>query len=101
YRFADYNTNTKLELERHKFERATQKLELSAAKRLGLVALEGLPAIARSIATSGASLPVDVGIELLSICCSFLGRSWADRKLADQYPIGSYAYRMEQLLEAH
>ena len=101
YRFADFNSNTRLELERRKFEQAMQKLELSAVKRLGLVALEGLPAIARSLSTSGASLPARVGVELLSVCCSFLGKSWSERKLSDQYPIGSYAYRVEQLLAAH
>ena len=51
--------------------------------------------------TSGASLPTDAGIALLSIFCSFLGKSWADRKLSEQYPLGSFAYGIQKALHGN
>jgi hypothetical protein len=99
YRFADFRVSTQLQSEVHNFEKAVKKLELSAAKRLGIVMMEGIPSLARAVVSPTVPLPIEIGIQLLSIFCGFLGKEWSARKLSDEYPLGSFAYKIRRGLD--
>ena len=73
---------------------AMRKLDSALAKRLGLVALEGIPSVARAFSSREGSWMTEAGIQILSILCKSVAQEWRSRELSDKYRLGSYAYRI-------
>jgi len=96
YRFAAFHVARKLEGEAIEVERAMRKLDSNLAKRLGLVAIEGIPSIARAFSSSEGSWMTEAGIQILSILCNSLAQDWRARELSEKFRLGSYAYRIRR-----
>jgi hypothetical protein len=101
YRFAEFRVSTRVQSEASRVERAVRKLDKGFMKRLGIVATEGLPSIARAWVSPKDSWTTELGIQVLSILCKSLGQEWRLREISEEYPIGSYAYKIRRELSSH